>query len=914
MISGTRIKFCLYACLGLLCATVLIALVATDYLVGMMVATIWPYESVSHELWERMYFVYNLFALNFFLLAVHWTIGFGGQAIEELKDIWSFLPKGLHLLTRVLGVVVFLVNVNAFIIWAVGTFSVTVVETYTYALSSFLPDIVVVFSAWKVNLVAALYAAILLIFCHLRLPEWRRLPLSSNLIEGQIGSGLDLEASSDEVNLQRKAERCIEKGQLLKAARLFESLGKEFWYRAGKLYIKKGQEKKAIKAFTNAGEYYLKRENYTRAGDAFFFGNQWERAIEAYERYVPPQAFLTDRELIVQWVKRWGESLNQLGRFQEAAELFDNYELHTKAGEAFEKAEMPTSAAEAYGRAGAYESSFRALQDSGHVDLAAAEKGKHYLQRGEFLDAAQEFEKGKQFLLAAEAFVRAGVPGRAARCFSFAQKPDRAAELFLEAGEELLAINCYELMEDYDKAAQLAAHLGLQDRQAFYYEKGGHLIPAARAYLMIYQTDDAVRCLEQVELETEALVAECDASLFRLFQQNRLTEALSCAYALLEGKKTKRIYAPLLFTLARIHEKTGKREKASQFYFQAANLVPANTEYIGNAKRIARKLGLSQGPRTKTTAIAGNSIAGWQQPVPEKPVAMDTVKQDVKPVYDEVEATLTLDEQSIYDLTEGGALERYQVIKELGHGGMGFVYKARDKKLKRFVALKMLHPEMNDDPRILLFFKREAHTIASLNHPNIVQLYDMGKERGCFYMVMEYIHGRTLKVWVKKRPAVVRKYLIPMWLQVCTGLKYAHGHGIVHRDIKPSNIMFTSDSRLKILDFGLAKGVADLNQTKQLWGTPSFMAPELFHGERAGFHTDIYGLGATFYMLATRQEPFNAKTLNDKFIGDGLPKSPQEVDPRISQDLAEVILNCMQLQPEKRFQSVAELISRIKKL
>ena len=126
--------------------------------------------------------------------------------------------------------------------------------------------------------------------------------------------------------------------------------------------------------------------------------------------------------------------------------------------------------------------------------------------------------------------------------------------------------------------------------------------------------------------------------------------------------------------------------------------------------------------------------------------------------------------------------------------------------------------------------------------------------------------------------------------------------------------MITKDRRLKILDFGLAKPVNDISQTQQLWGTPSFMAPELFHGGRAGFQTDIYGLGATFYSLVTRKEPFTMNTLGQKFSNEGLPTPPHQVDPRISPELSQIILRCMNVNPRDRFASVSELMAAIRAL
>ena len=438
----------------------------------------------------------------------------------------------------------------------------------------------------------------------------------------------------------------------------------------------------------------------------------------------------------------------------------------------------PHSAAEAYTKAGAFESSIKALKDSGQVTLASLERGKLLLQQGENLAAAQEFEKGDHHLEAADAFLKANLTGKAARSYLKAERPELAVRLFLEAGEELQALTCYEKMKDFDKAAQLAAHIGLQDRQAYFYEKGGRFIAAAHSHLMIYETEAAVRCLEQVTIDNDQVADECSLLLESLFEQHRQKEALACAYGLLEGKKAKPLLAPVLFVLAKIHERGGNLEKANQFYCQVASLVPDNTKYQSQAKRIAGKVGKVFTPGTdhsdsnsqplipskeKNSLKQGRKPPSPSESARKKIPSREMPKKQKRPVptlgpepasfsTPESDVTLTLDEQTVYDLTESGSLSRYQVIKELGHGGMGYVYKAKDKKLKRFVALKMLHPEMNEEPRVVLFFKREAIAIASLNHPNLVSLYDLGQEKGCFYMVMEYLEGINLKKLRQKEP------------------------------------------------------------------------------------------------------------------------------------------------------------------
>jgi len=913
--------------------TTTIAMPALYEHVGALAETTLGWFSLYDKAAGAASIVMNLAAMLLVMKTVERTLGYNARTTTDLEEIWTSLPRWFRIAMIVMAASTLPFQLEGLVVFFLKlSFAEASIGMYHHELLVLgVPRFLLFFPAPMVNGFLAILVSGVLVYAHFRLPRWGRVPLPGGALTRHATLNFDYDPDSKEFAVKRKAERYIEKGRLVKAAKLFETLGQEHAYRAGKLYYKSRRDREASRAFKTAGSYFLGRNNFMRAGDAFFFGGHWDQAVDAYKRATAPELILGEKEVVQTLIRRWGEALYRLGRYMEAATLYEENTLDKLAGEAYEKAGRPHEAAEAYGRAGAFDASFKALMDSGHHDLAQVEKGKLHLQRDEYLEAAREFEKGKHFLYAAEAYEKANIHGRAARNYLLAGRPETAVTLFLASGEEFQALNCYEVMEDWDKAAQLAAHMGLQDKQALYYERAEHWIAAARSYLMIYESEKAVACLSRVTLSNETIAAECAHLLTLLLQQNRLQEALSCAQGLLAGRKPKVYLAPLVFVLAKIQEKLGKPDKAAKYFIQAAQMVPDREEYVGNAKRLSARMGIRFSIDPVQERDTEPSVPKVDEPaVPRprsKPVAVRVPRRErpatvvtnaAVPHLDGDtpgdEITLTIDEHSVYDLTEEGALARYQVIGEIGRGGMGYVYKARDKKLKRFVALKMLHPEMNREPRVVLFFKREAMSIASLNHPNLVSLYDMGKEKGCFFMVMEYLEGGTLKSHIKKNHGVLRKHLVTIWLQVCEGMRYAHANGIIHRDIKPTNIMITRDRRVKILDFGLAKAVTDVNQTKQLWGTPSFMAPELFQGDRAGFQTDIYGLGATFYMVATRKKPFADKDLGRKFSGDGLPVAPHVVDPRIPRELSAVIQRCLYVNPEDRFQTVEELIRQLKQL
>jgi eukaryotic-like serine/threonine-protein kinase len=204
---------------------------------------------------------------------------------------------------------------------------------------------------------------------------------------------------------------------------------------------------------------------------------------------------------------------------------------------------------------------------------------------------------------------------------------------------------------------------------------------------------------------------------------------------------------------------------------------------------------------------------------------------------------------------------RYQILSELGRGGMGIVYKASDTVLDRVVAFKVLPDALKENPQALKNFLREAKSAAQLNHPNIVTVYDAGEQDGRYYIAMEYVDGNTLKEIVRRRGAIAPGGVLHVLVQMCEALAYAHEKKIVHRDIKTANTMWTRDRKAKIMDFGLAKVIEEVrNHTTLVSGTPYYMSPEQTLGRNVDYRTDIYSLGVTVFELATAGCPSRRAT------------------------------------------------------
>ncbi len=274
-------------------------------------------------------------------------------------------------------------------------------------------------------------------------------------------------------------------------------------------------------------------------------------------------------------------------------------------------------------------------------------------------------------------------------------------------------------------------------------------------------------------------------------------------------------------------------------------------------------------------------------------------------------ATLTT---SIKQLTTGSTFaQRYQVIEELGKGGMGKVYKVLDTELDEKVALKLIKPEIASDEKTIERFRNELKMARKISHKNICRMYHLSKAEETHYITMEFIDGEDLKSFIRRSGQITVGKSISIAKQVCEGLAEAHRLGVIHRDLKPQNIMIDSDGNGRIMDFGIARSLQAEGVTGAgvLIGTPEYMSPEQVDGKEAGKHSDIYSFGVIMYEMVTGTLPFEGETPLSVALKHKThtPKSPKEVNPQISEDLNTLILKCLKKEKEKRYQSVEELLA-----
>ena len=260
--------------------------------------------------------------------------------------------------------------------------------------------------------------------------------------------------------------------------------------------------------------------------------------------------------------------------------------------------------------------------------------------------------------------------------------------------------------------------------------------------------------------------------------------------------------------------------------------------------------------------------------------------------------------------------DRYQIIRMIGEGGMANVYLAHDTILDRDVAVKILRGDLADDEKFVRRFQREAISASSLSHPNIVEMYDVGEDDGQYYIVMEYVEGKTLKSLVKRRGALTLPEVIDIMLQLTSAVACAHDSYIIHRDIKPQNVLIREDGTVKITDFGIAMALNsnELTQTNSVMGSVHYLPPEQANGSGATIKSDIYSLGILMFELLTGKLPFkgeNAVEIAIKQMKERIP-SVCEINSDIPQSIENVILKACAKNPKNRYDNVLEMHDDIK--
>jgi len=264
-------------------------------------------------------------------------------------------------------------------------------------------------------------------------------------------------------------------------------------------------------------------------------------------------------------------------------------------------------------------------------------------------------------------------------------------------------------------------------------------------------------------------------------------------------------------------------------------------------------------------------------------------------------------------MNEGMLLNnRYQLLERLGTGGMSDVFRARDLMLERSVAIKVLHEDYSNDEAFQQRFRQEARAAANLSHPNIVTVHDFGLDHGQLFLVMEHIPGKDLKTILRQRGRFSVEEAIPLMVQACAGIGYAHRAGLVHCDVKPHNMIVTPDARLKVTDFGIARALSTIMPDERadvVWGSPQYFSPEQAAGEAPSPASDVYSLGVVLYEVLTGALPFTAPSSEGlaRMHLETPPIPPSEYVPDIPSALEQIVLKVLSKEPAARYRTADQL-------
>jgi tetratricopeptide (TPR) repeat protein len=664
---------------------------------------------------------------------------------------------------------------------------------------------------------------------------------------------------------QRAAGACLKAGDSLKAAQTFERGGA--LEQAAKIYVEQG-------LYRQASETYARNEEWSRAADALWrcFGEELARLPEE----VPAKNSMPLRLL----ARRAGEMFEKADRHEDAIEAYKTGGWIRESAAMLCDLSRFQEAADAYLEINDFLRAADCFESAGDGKQAASLKARHYLNKGQeaeavpFLAAAGEYDRAADIHRKQEKWTLAG------EAYEKAEKFREAAAMYEKANEYGPAAASLEKTGDFRAAADLYARAGNPSAQAEALDKAGDFLGAGANYFERGLLDKAIAVLQKVEPEAEEF-STASLLLGQTFKEKGMMDlALEYFRRSVADQDISRGNLENYYQLGVCMERIDKTEDAARVFEQI--LV---VDY--HFKDVADRL---------------NAIKASQTVVetPSTPSAMeDTVSGQTIPGGNAQAVSVSQH-------------ERYTLLEEIGRGGMGIVYQARDNILERLVAFKVLPANLKDHPQALKNFFREAKSAARLNHPNIVTVFDAGEEGGTYYIAMEFVEGETIKNILSRETHLPIKGVLMIAGQVCRALEYAHDRRIVHRDIKSSNVMWTPDKQVKLMDFGLAKVIEEVKGYQTIAsGTPYYMSPEQTLGRNIDHRTDIYSLGITIFEMATGKLPFMHGDAAYHHVHTPPPEA-NSINPDIPDELNQIILKCMQKKPEDRYPGAKELFMSLR--
>lgn len=689
----------------------------------------------------------------------------------------------------------------------------------------------------------------------------------------------------------RAGEVARKLGRVAAALSYFQKEGGESLASAAALASRQGKEELAQQCWLRYGTYLIEHakaeaavEAFVRAGDARRAANAVEMAIKA------KRLSMSSVDVALRAAREAGrpqlaaQVALAAGRFKEAGELLLAAEQPEEAARAFESSGEFARAAAALERAGQHTRAARLraqrLREEGRLEEAVqlfleagmpAEAAATLVELGRFREAFERFREADMLPEAADAAARVPDRRESAELLCSIGEYDGAGAIWEREGNLLEAARCFEKAGDLTRAEQLYGSSGDSLELARFLSRLGRVEEGFSVLFEAGELKAAWEMLSATSARVPALAEPLSRLAVWLAREVDLPTAIGAVQRATSDQTVRRELLPAFYTLAHLLEQHGDL-KAAESAWQ--KIVDFDYSYEDAAKRL-------QAIKAQRQTIEQLQASGGLTPPPGPA-----------------------------DVAAADASSRYTIEKELGRGGMGVVYKAYDTRLGRAVAIKILNTRQHT-PDAFRRFEREARAAAALSHPGIVHIYDFDRGFGSFYISMEFVPGPTLNQLLREEPLFVRLHLHQFMRQIADAVAYAHASHVVHRDLKPANMILADRRQIKILDFGIARRLDELDQSASgAAGTPYFMAPEQILGESPDERTDVYALGVTFFQLATGSLPFTQGNILKAHL-EQPPPDPASLAPDLDPATAQLILACLAKEPARRPRDGSALVAAI---
>ena len=675
-----------------------------------------------------------------------------------------------------------------------------------------------------------------------------------------------------------EAAKLYEQAKELKsAAELYERIGS--LEKAAALYKEAGNKTKSAELFMQIGKDKDAAQMYEAAGfsksaaELFEKVNDYLKAAELFEKcFIEEGGKRQDVSSKGGYAYQSGKLYEKANRLDKAINIYLKDNFFNEAAALFEKKGELIKAGENYLKANNLEKSSQCFKLGGDLKRSSEIASRIYRQKGSIKEAAALAEQAGDFAGAAEMYIEEKEFAKAGELYLKAGDFNAAGEQFVKANDFQKAAEAFEKGKNYLWAAKAYEKAGdVTSKAPELYEKAGDYLEAGKRYKKLGLLDRAVNILQKIETASDGY-KEASTIIGEIFLDKGMTKlALERFQKLIGNDPVNKSNLEPYYFLAVSFEKTGESEKAKEIY----DKILSEDYHFKDVVRRSKELTISPRP----TAIP-----------PQPP--NDRTYTDIRPAG-------SSDSQG----------KRYQLLEEVGRGGMGIVYKAKDTLLNRIVAYKLLPSVLTSNPLYLERFLKEAKLSANLNHTNIVTIFDTGRDGDNYYIIMEYIEGKTLREYLKQINKFKVSDAVKIAKQMCRALAYAHNNKVVHRDIKPANIMISRERMVKVMDFGVAKVLDEATkESTSISGTPLYMSPEQIVGKNVDFQSDLYSFGITLFELVTGRTPFVEGDLGYHHLHTK-PPSSKDIDPSIPDAFNSIIMKCLEKDKVKRYKKAEEILA-----